>query len=224
MAQKSGQSGRTLRERCTSEIRDKVISGVLSPGEHIVETRLGEELGVSRGTIRESLRPLEAEGLVVSDGRGHLLVRKLSAAEVLEVFEVREIHEILAAKKLAARSDRVAIADELRSALEPLRDESLPFAEQIEIDVAFHSRLCELTDHETLMTSWRRLVGQIEMVIIAAGPARASNRMRYADHERLVAAIESGDESRVEDEFKTHMAKFCAKYVGDALESEVGQE
>lgn len=221
MDNKTGSKRLTLREQCTEEIRGRIITGVLSPGEHIVETRLCEELEVSRGTLRESLRPLEAEELVVSDGRGHLLVRKLSPAEVLEVFEVRAIHEILAATKLAERPDRDAIAAELRSVLAPLQEEGLSFAEQIEIDVAFHSRLCELTNHETLIASWRRLVGQIQMVIIAAGEDRASDRMGYDEHDRLVAAIESGDVERVETEFKAHMSMFAEKYVGDAMAQEM---
>lgn len=211
----------TLRERCTAYVREQIISGALQPGEHIKEIPLSEAVGVSRGTLRESLRPLESEGLVVSDGRGHMLVRQLSSKEILEVFEVRKALEVLAASKLARRADREETAAELRRLLEPLKDADVPFARQIELDVAFHTRLCEMTGSETLLTSWTRLIGQIEMMIIASGPVRASDRMRYAEHVALADAIATGDVEHVTDVVSSHMDDFARKYVGDALADEV---
>src|SRR5690606_14469732 len=125
---------RTLRERCTAHIRDLIIAGRLAPGEHLVETRLAEELGVSRGTLRESLRPLELEGLLVGDGRGHMSVREMNVQEILDVFQVRGALERLAVILLTRRDDRDEIASRLAEALEPLRDDALPFARKIEVD------------------------------------------------------------------------------------------
>ncbi|MEV6591830.1 GntR family transcriptional regulator [Streptomyces acidicola] len=206
----------TLRERCTAYVREQIISGVLRPGEHIVEVTLSGELGVSRGTLRESLRPLEVEGLIISDGRGHMHVRELSRQEICEVFEVREALEVLAATKLAQRADRAESAAELRGLLEPLKGPGLSFGAQIELDLAFHSRLCELTGNDTLSAVWGRLIGQIEMIIIAAGPARAADRMRYADHVAIVDAIETGDPVHVATVVSAHMADFSRRYEGDA--------
>src|SRR5262245_61769128 len=79
---------RTLREQCFDQLRALIVNGSLTPGSHLVETRLGDQLGVSRGPLREALRQLEREGLVVSDGKGHLLVREVSGEEIREMFEV----------------------------------------------------------------------------------------------------------------------------------------
>ncbi|WP_433516783.1 GntR family transcriptional regulator [Nonomuraea sp. CA-143628] len=210
----------TLRERCTAFVRERIISGGLRPGEHIVEASLSRELGVSRGTLRESLRPLEAEGLIVSDGRGHMLVRELLSGEILEVFEVREALEVLAATKLAKREDRLAIAAELRQLLVPLRSLDLAFGKQIELDLGFHARLVQLVGSETLMSTWGRLIGQIEMMIIAAGPQRAADRMRYAEHVAIADAIETGDPAHVAAVVSAHMGDYCRKYIEDALADE----
>jgi DNA-binding GntR family transcriptional regulator len=206
---------RTLRQRCTAHVRDAILRGRLSPGEHIVETRLAEELDVSRGTLREALRPLEAEGLLVNDGKGHLHVRRMTAAEIGEVFEVRGALETLAATMLAKRNDREALADQLREALAPLQDESIDFGPQIEADLGFHELLCRLTGNTTLLKSWRQLIGQIEMMIIAAGPARASGRMRYSEHVVIADAIASGDVARVREVVEQHMNEFTTKYLRD---------
>lgn len=206
---------RTLRERCTAHIRNRIIAGGLAPGEHLVETRLAEELGVSRGTLRESLRPLELEGLLVGDGKGHMSVRKMSVQEILDVFQVRGALERLAVSLLARRDDREAIAARLTDALEPLRDDELPFAQKIEADLGFHALLCDLTGNPTLVTSWRQLIGQIEMMIIAAGPGRASDRMRFAEHVVIADAIRSGDEAQATGVLSSHMADFTARFSGD---------
>ena len=206
---------RTLRQRCTTHVRDLIIMGGMRPGEHLIETRLAVDLGVSRGTLREALRPLEIEGLLVDDGRGHMLVRDMTAAEIREVFEVRGALETLAATLLAARSDRGDTSDQLRAVLEPLRDETLDFATQIEADLRFHEVLCQLTGNNTLLRAWQQLIGQIEMMIVAAGPLVAANRMRYAEHVVIADAIASGDLASVRQVVGAHMDEFATKYLMD---------
>lgn len=220
MAKVARLDSRTLRERSTSQIRQMVVAGRLEPGEHIVEVRLSEDLGVSRSTLRESLRALEVEGLLVGDGRGHLLVRKLSSRQVLEVFEVREALEVVAATRVAQRLDVAVAVAKLRQSLDPLRDTSLGFAQQIEYDLGFHRLLCELSGNDTLLESWQRLMGQLEMVIVGAGPIRAADRMRYEEHDVIVAAIETGDITHAEATVRSHMRTFCKAYVADAIQRE----
>jgi DNA-binding GntR family transcriptional regulator len=206
---------RTLRERCTAHVRQAIISGAFSPGAHIVETTLADEMNVSRGTLREALRPLQAEGLLVDDGKGHLSVRTMTAREIAEVFQVRAALETLAATLLAGRSDRDRLANQLRQALEPLKDDTLEFGQQLDADLGFHELICRLTDNATLVKSWRQLIGQIEMMIIAVGPARASARMRYDEHSVIADAIESGDVERVRTVVGAHMEDFATKYLLD---------
>lgn len=213
---------RTLREHAVALVRQKVIGGELAPGAHIVESRLSHELDMSRGTVREALRSLESEGLVVGDGRGHLYVRELSSREIVEVFEVRTMLETLAVTKLTARQDRALLAEDLRAYLEPLKDEDLPFDRQIEIDLGFHARMCRMTGNATLVDSWERLIGRLEMVIIAAGPQKASDRMRYDEHDDIIRAIETGDTELALRVFREHMDSFCSKYARDSLERELG--
>lgn len=212
---------RTLRERCTAHVRDLIVSGQIKPGEHVVETRLSEELGVSRGTLREALRPLEQEELLVGDGKGHLMVHSPSSSEILEVFEVRAALEALAVAKLAGRQERTKIVAELYRALEPLKDQELTFSTQIEVDLSFHARLCELTNNLTLINSWHRLLGKIEMMIIAAGSEIGGSRMRYDEHTGIVEAIASGDAGHAKQILMGHMDDFARRYVGDAVAKEL---
>ncbi|WP_426007275.1 GntR family transcriptional regulator [Paenarthrobacter sp. NyZ202] len=223
MATVSAFDKRTLRERCTQHVRDQIISGAIKPGEHLKEMQLSDEMGVSRGTLREALRPLELEGLIVDDGKRHMLVRQLSSQEILDVFEVRSALESVAARKIVANPNREKMTAELRERLEPLRDSGMDFGKQLEVDLGFHERLCELAGNPTLLSSWRNLIGQIEMMIIAAGPEKASNRMRYQEHILLVEAIESGDPEKAASALQNHMSDFSVLYVRDVAGADLSQ-
>jgi DNA-binding GntR family transcriptional regulator len=212
---------RTLRERCTQHVRDQIISGAIRPGEHLKEMHLSEEMGVSRGTLREALRPLELEGLIVDDGKRHMRVRQLTSQEILDVFEVRSSLETLAARKVVASGRSKEITDELRRDLEALKEPGLSFAQQLEMDLKFHERLCALAGNPQLLAAWRNLIGQIEMMIIAAGPDKASGRMRFDEHIQIVEAIESGIEEKAVTALQEHMSDFCSRYVGDLVDSEL---
>ncbi|WP_433516792.1 GntR family transcriptional regulator [Nonomuraea sp. CA-143628] len=208
---------RNLRERCVEYLRHEIVSGALQPGEHIKEAQLSEALGISRGTLREALRSIENEGLIVNDGKGHTHVRTLSAAEIADVFEVRNALEILAASKLTRSPRRAEFADLLESKIKPLQRQDLGFGERIEFDLGFHAYLCELTGNSTLSAAWRQLIGQIRMMIIATGPERAMGRMRYEEHVPIVDAIRSGDVDTVQETLTSHMGDFSQRYVSDAL-------
>jgi len=220
VSETSHVDSRTLRERTTAHVRRMVVYGEIRPGEHVVEVPLSKTLGVSRGTLRESLRALESEGLLVADGSGHLLVRQLSSARVLEVYEIREALEVIAAARVARRTDVALPVAELRQTLAPLQDPGLGFAEQIDADMRFHQKLCEVSGNQTLLESWNRLLGQIEMIIIDTGPIRASGRMRYDDHDTIVSAIATGDPIYAEAAVRAHMRAFCNAYVADAIARE----
>src|SRR3954470_15241951 len=139
MAIELGGLDRTsLREQARDLLRTHIVDGTLAPGERLVETRLSNQLQVSRGTLRESLRHLEQEGLVVSDGRGHMSVRRHTAREVLEIYDVRIALETMAAILISQSPDREQRVAQLRDALEPLKAERTPLATTIERDLAFH--------------------------------------------------------------------------------------
>ncbi len=83
-------------EQVTNRLRQAIVSGVLQPGDRLMQEELAERLGVSRMPIREALRRLEAEGLVVLQPYRGALVANLSSAELKEIYEIRIALETLA--------------------------------------------------------------------------------------------------------------------------------
>ena len=85
-----------LREVVCETLREAIISGVLRPGERLMEIQLAEELGVSRTPVREAIRKLELEGFVIMIPRRGTYVADLSIKDINEVFEVRSALDSLA--------------------------------------------------------------------------------------------------------------------------------
>ena len=91
-----------VRERVREELRERIVTGVLRPGDRLVERDLAEDLGVSRVPVREAIRSLEADGFVVVQSPRRVVVRRLSRVDVEELFDVREALEVLATSRHAS--------------------------------------------------------------------------------------------------------------------------
>src|SRR5512133_2186554 len=92
----------TLWQRVYDHLRAAILSGRLEPGAELAEVPLSEELGVSRGPIREAIGRLASEGLVTVRARRGAVVSPLSKEAFLELYQVREALERMAVK-LAVR-------------------------------------------------------------------------------------------------------------------------
>src|SRR5207244_781821 len=96
----------TLWQRVYDHLREEILAGRLKPGAELAEVALSEQLGVSRGPLREAIGRLASEGLVTVRPRRGAVVRSLSKEEFLELYQVREALEMMAVRlavpKLAA--------------------------------------------------------------------------------------------------------------------------
>src|SRR5258708_18534023 len=100
----SGERG-SLRDMAYEALKKRIIEVDLQPGERLVERDLADELKVSRIPLREALRRLAAEGLVVLVPHRGALVSPFTPADVRDLFDVRESLEVLAARLAAERAD-----------------------------------------------------------------------------------------------------------------------
>ena len=133
---------RPLRDLVFEALRDAIIRGILKPGERLMEVQLAEELGVSRTPVREAIRKLELEDLVVMIPRKGAYVSGISLKDIADVFEVRAAVEALAAGLAAER-----ITDEELEELERILVKKAEIIDAndldrlVEIDISFHESL-----------------------------------------------------------------------------------
>ena len=184
-----------LREQALASLRTAITSGQLPPQTPMVETELSERLQISRGTLREAMRQLQQEGLVISGPRGRLYVRHLGPKEIGDIFAVRAALEAMAARSLTQRTDRAEAVAVLRSLLNTMSEAraDVDLEGRIEADLNFHRGLCRLSGNDTLLHTWESLEGSIRMSIMFAGRERAIRNMNVVRHKVIVDAIASGD-------------------------------
>jgi DNA-binding GntR family transcriptional regulator len=108
----------TLRELTTAKLREAILSLHFKPDQHLVERELCEVTGVSRTSVREALRQLEAEGLVERRGNRGLFVAAITREEAQQVYEVRAALEPEMARLFAERAE----ARDLKALQDAFRD------------------------------------------------------------------------------------------------------
>lgn len=151
---------RLLRDRVTDVVREAIIRGDLEAGRRLTERELGELTGVSRTSLREALRSLQAEGLVErSEARG-IQVAVLTTAVVSELYEVRAPLEATAVE-LCARNASDDQITALRAALLPLATADLD--DQLDALREFYHLLLSAAGNSVL----QQIFGSIEARIHA---------------------------------------------------------
>lgn len=195
----------SLRDIAVRELRNAITIGTLKPGQHLIETKLSDELGISRGTLREAMRQLQQEGLVVQDARGRTHVPELSPELIRETFQVRISLEVMAAFLIMTQSDQQPILARLHERLDALAasaDESV--AANVDADLNLHREICLSSGNAVLLSHWESLAAILRMSILHAGVPQARANMAAERHRPLLAVIENGSFTEVWNVFREH--------------------
>lgn len=180
-----------------------IRDGTLPPGARLRETELAERLGISRTPVREAIRQLEADGLVVHLPRQGATVRSLDYAEVIELYEMRAVLEGTAAR-LAARAASGIELGEL-SALHAELAAAPAGAQARELNRQFHRSLIDAAKNRFLVKAMSAL--QKTMLILGpttlADPTRAADAV--AEHAYVLAALQNRDGLAAEEAMRRHV-------------------
>lgn len=188
------QAPRSLVEDAADRIREQILSGGFRQGQRLVETRIAEQLSVSRGPVREAFKLLRAEGLVQEEPRRGTFVVSLSSRDVHEIYGLRAAIEGRAALIVAGRGDPDDLA-ELRRLLEALEAAVAdPAGDSVlQCDLAFHDGLCRLSGNTRLHEVFVRYVPVLRTMLRLDERVYPSLEEIAEQHRRLVATIEAGD-------------------------------
>ena len=195
-----------LREIVFESLREAIISGVLKPGERLMEVQLAEEMGVSRTPVREAIRKLELEGFVVMVARKGAYVAGISLKDVADVFEIRAALEGLAAALAAER-----ITDEEIEEMERVLVRKAALIEAndldslVEKDTEFHELIYKASRNERLMQIVSNLREQINRfrAVSLASPGRG--REALEEHKKIVEAISSRNAALAQSVAQEHI-------------------
>jgi DNA-binding GntR family transcriptional regulator len=188
---------RTLWQRVHDHLREEIVSSRLAPGTELQEVALSQELGVSRGPIREALGRLAAEGLVTVRPRRGAVVRALSATEFLEAYQVREALEVMAVRLAVPR-----LSSDDTAAMQRLIDEMAAYAEAddverfFEANAAFHQAFFGAAGNRMLAEMYQKLRSQIDRHRPLSLGLRGNLQRSITEHRAILRAAKAGDVER----------------------------
>lgn len=190
-------------------MRKLIVDGIVDPGSPFSEVQLAGEFDVSRTPVREALKQLEREGLVEIRPRVGTFVRKPSAREISELFQLKEVLEGLAASLLTARGD----VPELHALEENVASEQVAVARGDHEAYArlvheFHTTLVTGADNHKLAEQYSRLMNQLAYQRIVTQALQVPGRLEHSasEHGRVVEAIKSKDSLLAEMTMRRHVA------------------
>lgn len=182
-----------LRDVVFNTLRQAILRGELKPGTRLMEIQLANKLGVSRTPIREAIRKLELEGLVLMTPRKGAEVAEITEKNMLDVLEVRKALEELAAKLACDRISKEQI-EEMRR-IQKIFADSLGKADVTEIaeaDERFHDVIFAATDNQRLVTLLNNLREQMYRFRIEYLKKPECYPQLIKEHEQIIEAIANG--------------------------------
>jgi DNA-binding GntR family transcriptional regulator len=214
---------RELWEGVADGLRGALLDGSIPPGTSLVEADLADRFGVSRGPIRDALRELAREGLVVDLPRRGTVVSTLTFADIREVYAIREGLESVAARRaieLATDTAIRAIRDHVLR-MEDAWDRGADYADSLAEDLAFHRGLVGLTDNGRLIAVYEQMLSQTQLLVRSAAAMNPSLRraMRRSAHRDIHDALLARDVERARTAIVDHYA-----YAEDRLFAGLGAE
>ena len=183
-----------LRDVVFYTLRQAILKGELEPGERLMEMQLAEQLGVSRTPIREAIRKLELEGLVLMIPRRGAIVAKITEKDLKDVLEVRASLERLSTKLACERMEEETI-EELREAQEAfkaaLRGDDITL--QAQKDVEFHDVIYKSTKNLRLIQMLNNLREQMYRYRLEYLTDGTSHQKLVEEHEAIIEALSRRD-------------------------------
>ena len=213
------QNHKPLREMVYEELKMQILKGSIIPGTRMMEVELAEEMGVSRTPIREAIRKLEKEGLVTIEPRRGAYASMISTEDMVEILEVRQDLEGLAAYFAANR-----MTDEQMAELKEVSNnynEAVKrgkMEDMIKYDTRFHHIIVESCHNKILV----QMIEQLQELVLRFRYIYYDNFRRAEnmpeEHEAIVAAISEGDADKARAAADIHIDRLKELVVKEGVQ------
>ncbi|MFY0690538.1 MAG: GntR family transcriptional regulator [Paracoccaceae bacterium] len=198
------QADRSQGQDTYGRLIEDIRTGALRPRQRLTETEIATRLGISRTPVREAIRQLEADGLVVHIPRVGAVIRSLDYSEVTELYEMRAVLEGTAARLTARTAAPVEIA-ELEAISEEMARSTGDPRLMSDLNRQFHHTMLNAAKNRFLSRS----VEALEKTLMILGPStmEESDRAHEAlqEHGEVLDAIREGDEQRADAAMRSHI-------------------
>lgn len=211
----NSMSYQPLWEQVYELLREAILTGKLEPGEQITEPGIANHLKVSRTPVREAMRMLELENLIINlPRRGAFVCGIKSKKEIDDIFQVRIILEGLASE-LAAKRIRPDQVNKLKHQSEQIAEclAKNDLKRCVTIDTAFHQIIYEASENEYLQRFLDNLFDQITRFRTASLADEGRMEEALIEHQRLVAAIEENNSDLAREIAEKHIRNAWSRVI-----------
>ncbi|MGD8649818.1 MAG: GntR family transcriptional regulator [Desulfobacterales bacterium] len=186
----------TLPGQVANQIREAIKSGKLKPGDRLIETVLAREMNIGRNAVREAIRYIEKEGLIVTTPFKGAQVVEMSLNDLKDIYDVRNALETLALNTLAMKIDekKIEVFDAVVKEMKAVSKKGNLKA-IIDVDLKFHRTLCELSENNVLLEAWSAISNRLR-AFIASGDrlyGEDTPEVTLGTHYPVVDAIKNND-------------------------------
>lgn len=195
-----------LRDVVFNTLRQAILKGELEPGERLMEIQLAERLGVSRTPIREAIRKLELEGLVLMIPRKGAEVAKISARSLRDVLEVRRALEELAIELACQRMSEEEVGN-LQKAQEDFKNaiaegDAMKIAET---DEHYHDVIYEGTQNAKLIQMLNNLREQMYRYRLEYIKDEDKRKILVLEHEKILKTVRERKVAEAKEAVREHI-------------------
>lgn len=212
MATLDKSNGPPDKERVYAEVRSWITTGRMGPGSPVSERDLAQHFGISRTPIREVLHRLQLGGLIEIYANRGAFVRRLDARAIIEIFEVREALEPMAASLAAVWHDSTELAA-LRDRLEDLKitENARSLEESVLLGSELHDTIVRWAGNSILSEFNARLKDQASLIRLLTRRSREIEETSRTAHLAICDALGSRDRARAHEAMLVHLHETRSK-------------
>lgn len=209
----------SLRDAVFETLREAILKGILSPGQHLMEMQLAHQLGVSRTPVREAIRMLELEGLVVMVPRKGARVAAISEKSLCDVLEVRRALEELSVRLACTRMEREDL-EKMDSINQKFiracqSDDVVRIAQ---IDESFHAVIYEAADNAKLLQLLNQMQNQMYRYRIEYIKLKERRQILVEEHKKIIHCLARRDGDVAAEATRIHISH-QEQYVMSVIQS-----
>lgn len=198
----------TLSEQLYMALRQKILAGEYPPGYHLREVSIAQEFLTSATPVREAIRRLTQEGLIESERYRGAVVKSYDVTEFLQLYQIREILEIPAARLAVER----ATEDTIMSIQEVIDQSSVALASHdaqalMALDLTFHERLVEASGNPVLSGISRGIHEKLQTIRKITIPISIVGDQSHTEHQVILADLRDRDTDAIVAHLKSHIQR-----------------
>lgn len=202
----NSDKGKLLSQIAYEKIKEAIIENDFAPGQEVTESQLAERFNIGKAPVRFALANLIQEGLVSSQSRRGYVIAPLTMKDIHEVWGIRKLLEMEAAKLAAGKVDINRLKDLDRICKKGFRvDDILTQRAYLSANKEFHLTICKATENLRMVTLVEQLIDHMTRMFLL-GIVMSNTEKHFTEgHKPLIDALEQGDGNRASECVREHL-------------------